>query len=132
MATSPFDYVNSVSSDKNNLMSGTENDVMAEKDYSAWLVNNALSYFPDTILHSNEMNRLHHLDNKMQYYYLLNILRPKKRFSKWAKKTVDSDLDAISSYYGYNKNKARDVLKLLSPDQLEQIKQELDKGGIKK
>lgn len=127
--TSPFDYVNSITFNKKDMMTGTENDELAEKNYVPFLVNRALSYFPDTILYANEINCNHHVDNKLQYQYLINSIRPKKRFSKWAKKQEDNDLDAVIQYYGYNREKAEQALSLLSPEQLEQVKQRLNKGG---
>ena len=127
--TSPFDYVNSITFNKNDMMTGTENDELAEKSYVPFVVNRALSYFPDTILYANEINCNHHVDNKLQYHYLINSIRPKKRFSKWAKKQEDNDLDAVIQYYGYNREKAEQALSLLSPEQLEQVKQRLNKGG---
>lgn len=127
--TSPFDYVNSITFNKKDMMTGTENDELAEKSYVPFVVNRALSYFPDTILYANEINCNHHVDNKLQYHYLINSIRPKKRFSKWAKKQEDNDLDAVIQYYGYNREKAEQALSLLSPEQLEQIRQRLNKGG---
>lgn len=127
--TSPFDYVNSISFKKNDMMTGTENDELAQSEYVPFVVNRALSYFPDTIMYANEMNCRHDLDNKLQYYFLINSIRPKKRFSKWAKKQKDNDLDAVTQYYGYGRDKAEMALALLSPEQLDQIKQRLNKGG---
>jgi hypothetical protein len=127
--TNPFDYVNSITFNKNDMMSGTENDELAEKSYVPFVVNRALSYFPDTLQYANEINGLHHADNKLQYHYLINTIRPKRRFSKWAKKQEDNDLDVIMQYYGYNRGKAESALSLLSPEQLEQIKKRLNRGG---
>jgi hypothetical protein len=124
----PFDFVDSINFSKKDLMRGTENDQLAEKSYNAWLINSALSYFPDTIQYANVMNGNHHLDNKLQYQYLINIVRPKKRYSKWAKKKEDSDLEAVARCYGYNMKKARSAIQILSPEQLQQLK-EFDKGG---
>lgn len=127
----PFDFVNSINSSKKNLMKGTENDQLAEKTYSPFLTNKALSYFQDTIQLSNMMNCNHGLDNKLQYLFLINIVRPSKRFSKWVKKDKDSDLELVMSYYGYNRQKAKAAIKLLSPDQMKTIKNKLDKGGVR-
>jgi hypothetical protein len=127
--TSPFDYVNSITFNKKDMMTGTENDELAEKSYVPFVVNRALSYFPDTILYANEMNINHHVCHKLQYHYLINSIRPKKRFSKWAKKQEDNDLDAVIQYYGYNREKAEQALSLLSPEQLTELKQRLNKGG---
>lgn len=127
----PFDFVNSINSSKKNLMKGTENDQLAEKTYNAFLTNKSLSYFQDTIHVANMMNCNHGLDNKLQYSFLINIVRPSKRFSKWVKKEKDSDLELVMSYYGYNRQKAKAALKLLSPSQMKTIKNKLDKGGVK-
>ena len=122
----PFDYITSISQTKNDMME----DEQGEKDYSAWMVNRGLSYFPDTILYANEMNRMAHMDNKLQYAYLINTIRPRKRFSKWVKKKEDSDLEAVMRCYGYNIDKAKSALSILSPDQLKTIKEKLDEGGL--
>jgi hypothetical protein len=124
--TSPFDYINSISQSKKDMME----DEAGEKGYNAWLVNRGLSYFPDTILYANEMNIHHQLDNKLQYAYLINTIRPRKRFSKWVKKKEDGDLEAIMKCYGYNIDKAKSALSILSPDQLKTIKEKLDEGGL--
>lgn len=110
-------------------MSGSENDELAEKQYVPFIVNKSLSYFPDTIMYANKMNVNHHIDNKLQFHYLLNSIRPGKRFSKWVKKQEDNDLETVMEYYGYNRTKAESALALLSPVQLEQIKNRLNKGG---
>lgn len=127
----PFDFVTSINSSKKNLMKGTENDKLAEKTYNAFITNKALSYFPDTVQLANMMNVNHGLDNKLQYSFLINIVRPGKRYSKWVKKDKDSDLELVMTYYGYNRQKAKAAIKLLSPDQMKTIKNKLDKGGVK-
>ena len=129
--TKPFDYVNSISYTKKDLMTGTENDELAEAGYIPFLTNRALANHLDTVLYAQEMNMNHHLDNKLQYSYLLNTIRPSKRFAKWAKKEVNSDLDAVREYYGYSYDKAKAVLQILTPDQIRIIKQKLEKGGVK-
>lgn len=128
----PFDYLNAVSHTKEDLMTGTDNDDLAEKAYEPYLVNKGLSYFTDTILYSNEMNRLHLLDNKPQFSYLLNTLRPRKRFSKWFKPELDEASFLISQIYGYSNEKANQVKHLFSQDQLDIMRQKLEKGGLKK
>lgn len=127
----PFDFVTSINSTKKNLMKGTENDQLAEKTYSPFLTNKSLSYFPDTVELANMMNCNHALDNKLQYSFLINIVRPSKRYSKWVKKDKDSDLELVMSYYGYNRQKAKTAIKLLSPNQMKTIKNKLDKGGVR-
>ena len=125
----PFDYVNSINQSKKDLMTGTENDELAEKQYVPFIVNKSFSYFPDTIFHANELNRLSHLDNKLQFHYLLNTIRPQRRFAKWVKKVDQDDLETVKLYYGYNNEKAVEALSLLSSKQLQFIREQLEKGG---
>lgn len=127
--SNPFDYVNAISYGKDDLMTGTENDELAEAAYNPYLTNKALSYFPDTLLYANEMNMLNHVANKLQFHYLLNTIRPKKRYSKWAKKEEDADIEAIKEYYKYSTAKAEAALSVLSPQQINEIKRRLNKGG---
>lgn len=124
----PFDFVNSINTTKKNLMNGTANDDLAEKTYSPWLTNKSLSYFADTIHAANLMNCNHHLDHKLQYSFLINIVRPRKRFQKWSKKQKDEDLDAVAEYYGYSNTKAKSALELLTPEQINIIKKKIQKG----
>jgi len=125
----PFDYVNSISKTKNNMMQGTENDALAEKAYVPYIVNKALSYFPDTILHANLMNQNYHLNNRAQYTFLLNSIRPKKRFAKWVQDASNEDLNAVCVYYDCNTTRGQEYLSLLSSEQIEMIKKELETGG---
>ena len=121
----PFDYLNAINSTKKDIMV----DDIAEKDYNAFMVNRGLSYFSDTVLYANEMNRFHQLDGRLQFDFLINITRKKKRFSKWFKSTDDENLNVIKEYYGYSNEKAKTVLSLLSINQIEDLKQRIYKGG---
>lgn len=123
----PFEFLNSINYSKKNLIT----DDISEKAYNGFMVNRSLSYFPDTVLAANEMNINHHLDNKLQNDFLINILRKRKRFSKWEKKKSDGDVEVIKEYYGYNDLKARQVVNLLSPDQLQELHKKVSKGGRK-
>lgn len=127
--TSPFDYVNAINYNKQDLMTGTENDELAEAAYVPFLTNRSLSNFPDTILYANEMNMNHHLDNKLQFHYLINTIRPKKRFSKWAKRQDSESFAIVKEYFKYNNTKTEQALAILSPDQIKIIKKRLNTGG---
>lgn len=125
----PSEFLNSINYTKKDLMRGTENDALAEKSYSPWYVNKTLSYFSDTVFAANMMNCNHGLDHRLQYVFYINIVSPKKRFSKWVKKEKDSDLEAVMAYYGYNRKNAKAALQLLSTEQLKEIKSHVEKGG---
>ena len=127
--SNPFDYVNTITSTKKNLMRDTGNDLLAEKEYNPFLTNRALSYHHDTVAIANEMNSRSDLPKLLQYEFLLNTVRPKKRYAKWDKKEDHGDLAAIKEYFGYSDNKALQALTVLSHDQIHEIKRRLEKGG---
>lgn len=123
----PFEFLNTINYSKQDLM---EDDLL-EKQYLPYMINRSLSYFQDTVILANEMNRYHLLDSKLQYHFLLNIVRKRKRFSKWLKPQSEDDVDVIKEYYGYSNDKARQILNLLSPSQLQQLRIRVSKGGRK-
>jgi hypothetical protein len=102
-----------------------------EKAYNPFMVNRSLSYFSDTAVIANEMNRYHHIDSRLQYQFLINIIRKRKRFSKWVKPELENDLESVKKYYGYSNEKANQILPLLSPSQRQEIKNKVNKGGRK-
>ena len=122
----PFDFLNSICDTKKDLI---KEDPMCEKEYAAFLVNRGLSYHYDTVMFANEMNRNHHLDKKMQYYFYLNVISKKKRFSKWHKAEKIEDVDLICSVYGYSKKKALEAIKTMSKDDIERVKEIYKVGG---
>ena len=123
----PFDFVNAINYDKQDIMV----DDIAEKQYVPFMVNRSLSYFQDTVLMANEMNMNAHLDNRLQFDFFINIVRKRKRFSKWFKPETQSDVEVVKTYYGYSNEKARQVLSLLTKDQIEVLKKKVNKGGRK-
>lgn len=112
----PFDIVSSVSHTKKRVI-----DADNEREYSSFMVNRALSYYPDTILQAQEMNVNHHLDGLLQYDYLLNSLRQKKRFSKWFKREKSESIDSIMRYYNCSYRKALEISRTLSANQISEI-----------
>ena len=125
----PFEFTKTINETKRNLI---DEDPEVEKDYIPFLVNRSLGYFMDTIMYANEMNQKNSLDHKLQYDFLLNIIRPRKRFSKWLKKSKDDNIDLIKKFYGYSYTKSKDVVDILSEDQLKHIRSKLDTGGLRK
>jgi hypothetical protein len=126
----PFDFVNAISYSKKDIMRGTVNDAIIEKDYTQFIINKSLSYFNDTILFVNEMN-IRNVDNRMHFTYLLNAIRPRKRFSKWDRLENSDTIDLIQKHYKYSYNKAKEASKLLSVKQVEVIKSMYNEGGTK-
>ena len=127
--SNPFDYVNSILQNKKNLII----DELTEKDYSPFLVNRTLSYHKDCIMYANEMNRRHLADKKLQYDFLLNTIRSQKRpFAKWVKAEKSEDLECIKQVFGLSDQKAREAKRLLSNEQIQQLKEQTDTGGLRK
>jgi len=127
--SSPFDYVNDILQGKKNIIV----DAQTEKAYEPYLVNKSLSYHKDCIMYANEMNRRHQIDKKLQNDYLLNTIRSRKRpFNKWVKADKSEDLACVKIYFGYSDAKAREALRLLSDEQIQQLKEKTDPGGLRK
>jgi hypothetical protein len=122
-------YLNAINYTKEKLMD--TDDVMWEKKYPSFIVNKALSAFEECILLVNELNIKPHIDKKLQFSFLLNTIRIKKRFSPWLRKSKINDLDICKEYYGYNNEKAKEALQILTKQQLQIIKQKLNRGGTK-
>lgn len=119
----PFDFLNAINYTKKDLIT----DDVSEKEYVPFITNKTLSYFPDTVMYANEMNRHHTIDNKLQFHYLLNSVRTAKRFTKWLKKD-NSDIELIRQYYGYSTEKATQAARILSPAQISLIRTKLTQG----
>lgn len=127
--SNPFDYVNSILQTKKNLIV----DEQTEKDYVPFLTNRSLSYHLDCIMYANEMNKRSFIDKKMQFDFFINTVRSKKRpFAKWVKSEKSEDLECIKQIYNFSNSKAREALRLLSKDQLQQLKEMTDIGGLRK
>ena len=124
----PFDYLNSINHKKEDIMVDDE----AEKGYSPFMINRGLSYFQDTVLLANEMNINSHLPHRMQYDFLMTAIRPRKRFSKWMKKTTPAKVEVIKEYYGYSDAKAESVEDLISDEDIKHMKSVLSQGGKKR
>ena len=121
------DYLNAINHKKEDLM--MSEDEFWEKRYSAFIVNKALSAFAECVLYVNEMNRLHHLDKRLQFQFFLNSIGPKKRFSKWLRSSKIKNLEYVKEYYGYSNEKAKQALDILDDEQIEHIKSIINRGG---
>ena len=122
------EWLNSINFSKTNLL---DEDPDAKKDYAPFVINRCLSGHLDCILFANEMNKNHFLDKDMQYTFYLNTLRKKKRFSPWLRKDQIKNLDLIKQYYGYSNEKAKQVLNILTKEQLSFMRDRLETGGKK-
>jgi hypothetical protein len=126
---SPFDYVNQILQGKKQLIV----DDVTESEYVPFLVNRSLSYQIDCLSYANEMNRRSFIDKKLQNDFLLNTIRSKKRpFVKWAKSDKSEDIQCIKTVYGFSDTKALEALRLLTDEQIQQLKEKTGIGGLRK
>jgi hypothetical protein len=119
----PFDVITDLSLTKAGTISAAN-----EKDYAPFMVNRGFSYFIDTLFYAQEMNVHHQCDKLMQYDYYFNQVRKKKRFSRWAKKNADTNIELVAEYYNYGQKRAEEACKLLTKEQIAHIKDYLTKG----
>ena len=121
------EYLNAINNTKEPLMDSE--DDQWEKKYPPFIVNKCVAPFPDTVMLLNEINQLHHLDNKLQFDFLINSLRPRKRYTPWLKAKKLENLEYVKEYYGYSNEKAKAALDILNDEQISAIKTRLNKGG---
>ena len=131
MAYELKDYLNAINFSKEKLLD--TDDLTWEKKYPPFVINKCLSMFYDCIAQVNEMNGYHFLDKKIQFTFLLNSIRKKKRFGgKWLSQTKLKNIEYVKEYYGYSNEKAKSALSILNKSQIETIKKSLQKGGRSK
>ena len=121
------EYLKAVNQTKEPLMDGDDEEW--ERKYPPFIVNKCVAPFADTIMLVNEINQLPNVDKKMQFDFLLNSLRPRKRFTPWLKATKLENLEYVKEFYGYNNEKAKAALDILDDEQISAIKIKLNKGG---
>ena len=121
------DYLNAINHTKEPLMD-TE-DEQWERKYPPYIVNKCVAPFQDTIMLVNEINQFHHLDKKLQSDFLINSLRPRKRYTPWVKAMKLENLEYVKEFYGYDNEKAKVALDILNDEQISAIKQKMNKGG---
>ena len=122
------DWLNSINTNKNNLI---DEDIDLEKKYPSYIVNRCLSGHIDAVMFANEMNKHPNLSKKLQYDFFLNSLRKRKRYSPWLRKEQIENLELVKKYYGYSNEKAKQVLHILTREQLSFIRDRLETGGKK-
>ena len=121
------DYLKAVNHTKESLLDNEDEEW--ERKYPPFIVNKCVAPFPDTVMLVNEINQLPHLDKKLQFDFLINSLRPRKRYTPWMKAMKLENLEYVKEYYGYNNEKAKAALDILTDDQISAIKRKLYKGG---
>lgn len=121
-------YLKNINFETNDLI---DDGLALEKDFLPFIVNRCLSYFADTVLYANDMNRHSMLPLRAQYDYLRISVRKRKRFSPWKKKVIDKRLQLVQEYFEVSYTKAKEYLKILTESNLAVIESILEKGGSK-
>ena len=120
------EWLNSINTNKNNLI---DEDSDLEKQYPSYIINRCLSGHIAAVMFANEMNKHPNLAKKLQYDFFLNSLRKRKRYSPWLRKEQIENLELVKQYYGYSNEKAKQVLNILTREQLSFIRDRLETGG---
>jgi len=117
----PFDFIKSINEKTGNMMDISPD---VERQYLPFMVNRGLSFSADTILYANEMNCKPLTDRKMQYDYLYQSVRKRRRFDKWVKAAeVDDELvDAVMLRYKVGRKRAMEYIRLLDKSSLEALR----------
>ena len=122
----PFDFVKSITYTKKDIMHD-----LNESEYDSFIINRALAYYQDCILYANEMNRRFEISARLQYHYLLNTIRKRKRFAKWIKPDKIDDLRIVMEYYSVSRQKAEEYLNIISEKEIGVLRRKMNKGGVR-
>lgn len=121
------DFLNSINLDKKNLLRGNP---VAVKAYPAFVVSRCLSYHQALIPLLDMLNECRNIDALAHYEFLLNSIPISKRYAKWTKPTLDEDITVVSTVYNCSRQKAEEYLAFISEDQLKQMKDFFQEGGL--
>lgn len=122
-----FDFLNAINTTKEDLI---KEDPLSIKEYNSFMINRGLSYFHDTILYANEMNKYSSVPKHWQFAFYLNAIPKKRRFSKWHKKDQNSeDIKLVMKAYDYSASRATEALEILTETQINQLREAYSSGG---
>lgn len=126
--SNPFFYVGLINN-KGDIPDNAE----IKLNYVPFLTNRQLSYSMDTVLIANEINRYPDCDKILQFKFLFNSIKKRKRYAKWSNPPkLTNDFLIVKKYYGYNIRNTEIAMKLLTKEQLKIIKEKMNIGGSKK
>lgn len=102
-------------------------DTFNESDYVPFFINKALSFYPDTIFHANNINQCSNLSKKEQYKYYVYGVTKRNRYTPWAKFNPSKKLELIKKYCGISYARAKEILPLINDKILLEIEKEMAK-----
>lgn len=106
-------------------------DDNSERDFDAFMIRKGLSQNVETIMYANELNKHWHMSKQMAHDFLFYAISKKKRFGKWSKQSGDDkdEIDLICRHYVVNRNRAIDILKTLTAEDVKALKEMYVVGG---
>lgn len=120
---SPFDTVNALSETRPLVY----NDLMELGcSYDPFLINRAFSLHQDTVFVAALLNERSFLDKDVQATFLINTVRPRKRWAKWPKQSEDDKARIVADYYGMSLREAKLSVDLHTDEQIFEMKKLLD------
>jgi len=125
MSNNPFDIIDAINKGKGNICRAYNGP-----EYNPFMVNRAMSQFPDTIFQAYQGDMLSELSGEAQMDYYVHATRPKRRFAKWYKPVKNSDVEFLKTLYSINNILAIEYLSILTDDQLSQLKEQYNTGGL--
>lgn len=129
MSDNFFQCLYTMSTSKKHMLKDDGPEKMDEKDYNPFMTNRAFSLHADSILFANAANQFKDVDNLLQYDFYFYGLPAIKRFSKWPKKEKIEDIEPIKNVYGYNNQRAKEALSILTTQQINTLKEKQETGG---
>lgn len=115
---SPFAWVDCLTQKKGDMI-----QEHGEAAYPAFMVTRALSQYPDCVHMAAEINLYKDIPNRYAYDYYMTGIRKGKRFAQWGKKkSTDGDVGVVMNHYCVSREKAEEFLKVLTEDQLKEIR----------
>ena len=124
----PFDIAKKINQ-KNGAL--TEDEISAS--YDPYITNLIFSNTRDTVFLANEVNSMSGLTKSMQFkFYYYGVSKNPKRFGRWFKKDKTTAAEQlVMKVYGYSKEKAAEVVGILTDDQIVALKNYVFTGGMK-
>ena len=117
---SPFDWVKSIN----------KKDYLYDlSGYNPFLTNRAFAAFIDTVMYAETMNQAHLLSPSLQYDFYYYAVRKGSRFNPIPKPEEPKYLEVVMEHYHYSKQKALEVINLLSEQDILAIIKSHDTGG---
>lgn len=128
------DYLTAINLTKANLIRNSVMPEAEEKAYPLWPIQKILAHHADAVLWVNELNCIglpsYGLSNRQHFEFLLHILDARKRYEEYVKPLKDETVDLIKKVNKLSDRRARELVGLLSDDDIQLYQESVKEGGI--